>query len=94
LNIGKDCELDTGCYAGCGGFGRTSYQSLKIGAFGDAFRPNVLQIMQGGIFYASCGPDFMNSIYQKANDESSRPSYGQYDIELIRKNILAKIGGN
>lgn len=83
LNIGTSCQLDSGCYAGCGGFGVDVYPNKNMGAFGDAFRPYEDGIMGGGAFDAS-GPDFVAKLHQ---NDSELPGYGKYDEQLILNKI-------
>lgn len=84
LNLGKDCVLTSGCYAGCGGFGRNDYPTeARIGAFSDAFRSNAINIMGGGPLNNS-GPDFEAMLHR---GDSSPPGYGDYDVFLLRKKI-------
>jgi hypothetical protein len=79
LDIGKNCMAGTGCYAGCGGFSRSFYSNLKIGAFGDAFRPHAYGIMGGAVLGAS-GPSFVAMLHKNDNE---LPSYGSYGIDFL-----------
>lgn len=80
LNIGKSCQIQTGCYAGCGGFSKQSYPSAyKLGAFGDAFRSDYINIMGGGIL-GNSGPDLIGDLHKSDNQ---LPSYSPYAIKAI-----------
>jgi hypothetical protein len=83
LNIGKGCMANTGCYFGCGGFGRESYSIHNHGAFGDAFRPHDIGVMGGG-FYGNSGPDL---IAQMHRNDNQMPTYGAYGIYVLTKKL-------
>lgn len=78
LDIGQSCQSGTGCFAGCGGFGRDSYQR-PIGAFGDSGRPEALSIMGG----APRGDSGGYACREAHKNDNTLPSYGAYDIHLI-----------
>ncbi|MFH0713403.1 MAG: hypothetical protein V1722_02590 [Candidatus Micrarchaeota archaeon] len=88
MNIGKQCAAGTGCYFGCGGFGRVSYNYRQyVGAFGDAFKPNIGGIMSGGPYGRS---DAYVSAWLHKND-ALLPSYGAYEINSIATNLRRRL---
>lgn len=79
LDIGKSCQTGTGCFVGCGGFGRDLYSGRPIGAFGDAFRPESLSVMGG----APLNDSGQYALRDAHINDNLLPNYGIYDTQVI-----------